>query len=183
MSLFLSGRNFCLNVHFVWYQKSHSSSLLVAVCIRYFFSSFYFQSNCIFEFFFNSLLQSLTFDWIVSSICILCNIIFTYNVIIVIMNLHLPFYLFLYVSCFLLYSSFTIIALSILHASILTFLMISYYFLSYLLSGCSTAHHIHLTRNSFRFILTSVSYRNITPILLDCLSPFSAARLLYILHL
>lgn len=54
---------------------------------------------------------SLTFDWIVSSICILCNIIFTY-VIIVIVNLYLPFYLSLYVLCFLLYSSFTIIALS-----------------------------------------------------------------------
>lgn len=154
MSLFLSSSNFCLNVHFVWYQRSHSSSLLVAVCIIYLFSSFYFQSNCIFDFFFNSLLQSLTFDWIISSICILCNIIFTYNVIIVIVNLHLPFYLSLYVLCFLLYSSFTMIALSILYASILTSLMIFYYFLSYLLSACSRNHHIHLTRNSFRFILT-----------------------------
>lgn len=42
--------------------------------------------------------------------------------------------------------------------------MIFYYFLSYLLSGCSRTHHIHLTRNSFRFILTKLQW--VTEILL-----------------
>lgn len=90
---FVSSSGFYLNSIFI--KIAISSSLLVVVCNIYIFSSFYFQSTCIFEFcFFNPILKSLTFEWNVSSIHIKKNA-FTYDVIIETEDLHLPFLLIL----------------------------------------------------------------------------------------
>lgn len=124
-NVLVASSKFCLKLHFVWYQNSHCSSLLVAVYIMYRFFPFTFNLIVSLNIFLLLCLQNffspkleeyfLKFALTISDFWLKCfnhsffvnlfTCCYCYN------GLHLPFYLFLYISYFLLYSS-TIIALS-----------------------------------------------------------------------
>ena len=49
VSFFISCNLLYFKVYFVWYEDSHSSFLLLPICMEYIFPSSYFQSICIFR--------------------------------------------------------------------------------------------------------------------------------------